>query len=40
MSLRRFLFSYSRPSSLLYDPNMSVCVLVFVSGLVCVSGCF
>jgi len=27
---KEFLFSYSRPPSLLHDPNMSVCVLGLV----------
>ena len=34
-----FLFSHSRPSSLLYDPNMGFCVLGFVLCSVCVLGC-
>jgi len=37
--VRVFLFSHSRPPSLLYDPNMLVCVLGFVFCSVCVSGC-
>jgi hypothetical protein len=36
---RRFVFSQSRPPSLLYDPNMSVCVLGFVFAGVVVLDC-
>ncbi len=35
---RVFLFSHSRPPSLLYDPNMSVCFLGCVLGFDFVSG--
>jgi hypothetical protein len=38
MCVEKFLFSHSRLPSLVYDPNMSVCVLGFVLVLIVVSG--
>ena len=38
MNSEKFLFSHSRPPSLIYDPNRLLCVLGSVPDLVCVSG--